>query len=675
MATRFRRSFMAKISSKLFICKSFFQLSAQKIPRAHASARAKYRSSGRSSPNSKVLVFGPVNPRGLGKMANFPRSHLLLTLSCFMVLGPQQTHAQELDSAQAMGIYRTIDQWVRQWEVPQDQTELQATLQDENQTPSLACASVTLRLDGQVIGRGQVVYRDPSPQSIIQATKIAIAQARGWVRQKHDGEPSDDLWLGIASRMTLSVELADRVVPMSPSALGLPDLGLSPGVDGLVMRLGEQSEIMSPDEMITLGFDPEQSAYSMATALSSDGAMALASVAELIERGYTFGRFKPIWIAQQGAGKGAVFLDRGGRMIEESSVGVQSVRDMGERIAHHLIAQRWPGSERYGMVGTRDIISGRANPEIAPPYEQALVAIALLRFAGTGDKAIHTQSHDHALKLLNDLGAVQPGESNPWDNAIDAAACVIALSYVDQSIVASEDDLVTLQSRCRATLAKTYTPVDGFLSSFPEAAKGLIAWAMVRDGNMYASSAVRAVFRETPPGQLVSQMPFLGWADLELAQGSSEVPAAGALNLMRTRMWDHQLTKADLNRADRDFAGAVVFTKSTSVLPTSGNLRPIAMVCSMLGDPRLTPGPISDPVVSSEIRRVALAMRFVDQLVMSESSGFLSRASERSVGGVRASLWEWKVSPASSAIALLAAVEFEQSVQAIGARPMPMAAP
>ena len=593
-----------------------------------------------------------------------------------MVLGHQQTHAQKLDSAQAMNVYRTVDQWVRQWEVPQDQSvHNQAEFLDEDQIPSLACASITLRLDGQVIGRGQVVYRDPSPQTTTQASRIAIAQARGWVRQKHDGEPSDDLWLGIASRMTLSVELADRVVPMSPSALGLPGLGLSPGVDGLVMRLGEQSEIMSPDEMITLGFDPEQAAYSMATALSSDGAMALASVAELIEQGYTFGRFEPIWIAQQGAGKGAVFLDRGGRMIEESSVGVRSVSDMGERIARYLIVQRWPGSERYGMVGTRDIISGRANPEIAPPYEQALVAAALLRFADAGSKPIHTQSHDHAMELLCDLGAAQPGESKPWVNGIDAAACLIALSYADQPVIASEDDLIALQNRCRATLAKAYTPMDGFSSTVPQKAQGLVAWAMVRDGNMYASSAVRAVFRDTPPGQLVSQMPFLGWADLELAHGTDEIPAAGALNLMRTRMWDHQLGKSDLDRSDRDFAGAVVFTKSTSVLPTSGNLRPIAMACSMLGDPRLTPGPISDAAVSTEIRRVASAMRFVDQLVMSESSGFLSRASERSVGGVRASLWEWKVSPASSAIALLAAIEFEQSIQAIGARPVPAAAP
>jgi len=79
--------------------------------------------------------------------------------------------------------------------------------------------------------------------------------------------------------------------------------------------------------------------------------------------------------------------------------------------------------------------------------------------------------------------------------------------------------------------------------------------------------------------------------------------------------------------------------------------------------------------MASEIGRVASAMRFVDQLVMDERSGFMSRAPDRCVGGVRESLWEWRVSPAWSAIALLAAVEFERSIQEIGARGLPAQQP
>jgi hypothetical protein len=342
---------------------------------------------------------------------------------------------------------------------------------------------------------------------------------------------------------------------------------------------------------------------------------------------------------------------------------------MGERIAAYLIAQQWPGSERFGMVGARDVVSGRTNPEVAPVYEQALVAHALLQFSNGHAEPVHLRAREVALQLLDDLGAVQPGEPAPWDDGIGSAACVIAMS--DEIEGFHTPEWIRLQTKCLKTLAGLYSPIDGFIPEIPAGAQGLVAWALVRSGDKNAERAVRAVFRDTPPGQLAGQMPFLGWAELGLSEHKNEVPAAGMLTQMRSRMWDHQLQKSDLDWRDRDFIGAVVFTNGSSTLPTSGNLRPIAMACSMLGDPRLTPGTIADGAVASEIGRVASSMRFVDQLVMSKASGFVSRAPHRCIGGVRSSLWEWKVSPASSAIALLAAIEFERSVKSIAARPIP----
>tara|TARA_R110002096_G_scaffold344921_2_gene537859 strand:- start:108321 stop:110138 length:1818 start_codon:yes stop_codon:yes gene_type:complete len=586
-----------------------------------------------------------------------------IALLLISVLGPTVASAQTLSAPDAMDVYRTIDSWVRQWEVEDEQITGEST-------PAFACVSVTLRLDGRVIGRGQIVNPDPNSESVALATRVAIAQARSWVRTKVDEEPTQDFWESMASRVTLSVELLDRIVPMSDTELGLPAMGLSPGVQALVMHLGERAEVMTPDEMISLGMGIEQAAYSMATTLSSDGAMALASVKELIDRGYSFSRGEPIWIAQSAADQGGVFLDRGSRMIEESSVGTNSVRAMSERIAGYLLAQRWPGAERYGIVGTREIVSGRANPEVALPYEQAMVATALLRFSEQGKNPIHTRSRDEAIRILQDLGAVQPGEPEPWIG-IHASASLIALSYLNQEQIKSDEDLSRLNERCAKALESLYTPIDGFPDSVPTGARGLVAWSLVRSGNKYASSAVRAVFRDTPQGELVSQMPFLGWAELELAGKASEVPAATALNQMRSRMWDHQLVSSDLDWKDRDYLGAVVFTKGTSGLPTSRNLRPIAMICTMLGDPRLTPGTIADMGIASEIGHSAAAMRFVDQLVMSDASGFLSRSPDRTIGGIRSSLSEWEVSPASSAIALLAAIEFDRSIKAIGTRPVP----
>ena len=623
----------------------------------------------------QVSVLGRVHPCRLGKMANFLRgSALFLALGAF-VLGPKVANAQELDAGESMGVYRTIDAWVRGWEIDESF--------DPSTLPPLACVSITLRLDGRVVGRGQAIDADGDAETIVQATRGAMSEARAWVRSRFDLEPSDEFWETTASRLTLSVELADQLVPMGEADLGIPGLGLSPGVHGLVMALGEQLDMMSPDEMISLGYGSsgglgiEQAAYAMATALSGDGAMALASTGELLGRGYRFSRFEPVWIAQQGGGKGAVFLDRGGRIVEDSGVGVRSVREMGERIAGYLVAQQYPGSEPFGMVGSRDVVSGRAYPEIAPVYEQGLVAAALLRFSTLGEGGVYGQSEEEALRLLRDLANVHPGEPEPWDTDLDggigSAACTIALSYVDPPVIGIDPGLVELETRCRGALNGVFSPIAGFNEQVPPGARGLIAWALVRSGSEYAERAVRMVFTDTDPSQLSGQMPFLGWAEVELAQGKDEVPASPALTEMREWMWKHQLSKSDLDWRDRDFIGSIVFTKGSGAggLPTSGNVRPIAMVATMLGDPRLTPGTIADPSIAREISKTASAMRFIDQLTMSETSGFMSRAPERSVGGVRSSLWGWRVSPSSSAVALLAAVEFERSIRAIAARGVP----
>lgn len=660
MATRLRRSLTAKISSKLFMVKSFFQLSDQRVPQLSARASTMRPSEATSSRSVQVSLLGLAPSFGLGNLGNFLRVRLLPGVLAISVLGLTNAHAQQLDINESMRVYRTIDSWVRDLDVPDETNE---------DIPALSVASVTLRLDGQVIGRGQIVHASPNEMTVAQATRSAIAQANQWVRNRADVEPSDEVWESIASRITLSVELAQELVPMSEDALAQHGLGLSQGVHALAMRLGERAEIVTADEMFTLGIAMDRAAYSMATELSGDGAMSLASIGELLSRGYEFARCEPIWIAQSTEGRGGVFIDRGGRVIEESAIGLTSVRSMADQLASFLVAQRWPGSEAYGMVGSRDVISGRSNPEVAPIYEQALVAYALMKYADDMNDPNKLAAREFAMDLLSAIAEVQPGEPAPWDDQIASAACMLA--FTEYGFGLRPDTFETLERRCSETLNKIYTPIDGFASTLPPAAQGLVAHALVKINHEHAEHAVRAVFRDTQPGELVAQMPFLGWAEFELAKGKEQVPASEALNQMRAFVWGHQLGKADLDWRDRDYIGSVVFTKGTNRLPGSENIRPIAFLCSMLGDPRLTQGTIADFEVASEIGRVAASMRFVNQLMVDDTSSFLSRAPQRSIGGVRQSLTDWNASPVSSALALLAAMEFEDSVRAIGARQAP----
>src|SRR5207247_423371 len=101
----------------------------------------------------------------------------------------------------------------------------------------------------------------------------------------------------------------------------------------------------------------------------------------------------------------------------------------------------------------------------------------------------------------------------------------------------------TAPEACRKRVLGSFDAELGFKADVPAPAKGLVALALVemmRQDNdddsrqtaaNLAESAVRRVYRDTPEGELVSQMPWLGWAELRLAalKGRDEVPAAVAL--------------------------------------------------------------------------------------------------------------------------------------------------
>lgn len=544
--------------------------------------------------------------------------------------------------------------WVGSWRV------------DEGADPiaDLGCAAVTLRLDGRVIGRGRALARDGDP--LVLATRGAIARARAGVRAGRDTEPTDEEWGALAQGLTVSVELGGRAVPISDTELASPHLGMSVGRDALVVRLGDRGVVMTPDEFVSSRIDPARAAYALATELSNDGGLALASIQELLERGFTFARSRIVWVAQPGAGKGAVFMDRGGRIIEPGESGLSGVRAMGEDLVSYLGAQRWAGVEALGVVGTRDVVTGRCDPEVAPVYEQALVALALSRWASVrGDARAIAIARD----VLSELARVEPGEAEPWAGAAGAAACVVAVDEFRALGEATSGPMDEMWARCVERVERAHDPARGYADDVVGGMRGLVAWALVRAGEDGREDAVRRVYREMERGMLVGQMPFLGYAELELAGNAETIGAREALRAMRDRVWAHQIVRADLEEpGDRDLLGAIVFTAKSDVMPTSDVMRPLVFLCAMLGDPRLSGRTMGEDGLSTDIARTGDAMRFARQLVMDDSSAFLSAAPGKCVGGVRVSLTDWRVSPASSAMALLACAEFERSVMAIMAR-------
>jgi hypothetical protein len=548
---------------------------------------------------------------------------------------------------------------------------------DEAALPAVYGAAITLRLDGRVLARGSAIAPDaPGPGPIAKAAADAVRAARSKLPSENDAL-ADERQAELAERITVSLELLGQPVPIPASELALPMAGSSPGAEALVVTdTAGRSLVSGVDAQLTRGADPARELSAMASELTGDGATALRPVPELLERGFRFARAPVVHLATPAEGLAPVFLDRGARVIGHDEVRTGSLRTMADGVAAHLRSRVWPGVERFGLAGDLRVVTGASEPMVAPPFEQGLVAYALLRHAETGGSGAEA-SRDAAARVLRDLAAVEPAEESPWARPTAAAIVAAALAELDAETRAADSELTALQARVLDTLRGAFDPASGFAADLPPAAKGLIAWAMVRaatlDGTITparAEGAVRAAFRETPPSQLVSQAPFLIWAELALhpASEGAPIPSAAALAEMRTLVWDHQLRPTDLRPIDRDLAGGIVFTRGRAVLPTWQTMRPLAALATMLRDERLTTGTASSGAVPGEIVRLTEGLRFVRQLAMTGDATWLARRPGQAQWGVRPALWDPTLSLEAGAMALLTACETLGAMRDVAAR-------
>ncbi len=184
--------------------------------------------------------------------------------------------------------------------------------------------------------------------------------------------------------------------------------------------------------------------------------------------------------------------------------------------------------------------------------------------------------------------------------------------------------------------------------------------------------------------RLVSAMPWYGWSQIRLERFRREIeaidrrldrrplfsdldtqipprdlPAAVALRQMRAEVWKHQLSELDAGDEGADLVGGIVFTSGdTSPLPTWQCVRPLAFIATMLGDPRLT-----EPHERAiELARLLKAFRFLRQLQIDQSVGWMHPAPDSVVGGLRAAAWDHTTPPDATSLALLAVCELLRSL-------------
>lgn len=545
---------------------------------------------------------------------------------------------------------------------------------DDEAMPEVFGAAVTLRIEGRVIGRGSAIGLERSAGRVAAATQLAFedAQASGLFDSVWGAEGAA---AGEPGRVRIALELAGELVPLDPESLVELTLGLSPGLDGVAVGRGTDLLADFPGAMLARNAGPATAASALVTSISGDEQDLLEQPVVLRDRGFRYYRFRTLHLAPPAGERGPIFLHRGGAIVEPGSTNTAAIVALAEDTARFLAARRWPGAEPYGLLGPLDPATGRSAPLVADPFAQAIAAYALAH-AGRHmalDPEVRRASSEAASALLDALGVLAPDEAAPWDDPIASAVTVAAIHATRGS--APDDAHARLLDRCERRLLEAFDPLFGFEDGLAPAAHGVIAWGLTararasRDDAALdlAESTLRASFRETDPGLLAAQMPFLAWAAMDLA-GAHEPMGTPALLAMRQAVRTHTIKPEDVPRIERDLVGGVVFTRGSVPLPSAQSLRPIAALARMLGHPALTPGTLGDGAVTGEIASMTRLLRFVRQLSAGPAEAHAYAPPEAAVGGVRNALWDQRMRPESAALALLAACETLDSLGAISER-------
>jgi len=591
---------------------------------------------------------------------------VVATFGQAVALQPAISSAQSspLPEAAMVG-YRTVDGWVRAWSLP-------AAPPDAPQLRGTGGAHVQLRLDGVLVGRGQALTRpgESGGVAVLAAVREAMRAAESRMQLPNDAMREAAI-AEQASRIMISVDLAGPLIPFEPATWPEAELTLSPGLEGVAVAIrahdGGISELAAafPSLLISSNTLPHRALASLcAQAMGEGGAAAALDQPQQIRsrHGVRMYRFRTTHLAQCQPRAEPVFLYRGIRLIDQSEITAAELHRMAEAMASHL-----------SVIFEADAISH-------PPESSALAAIALRRFAAFVPGARQPSNiHEVARRLVDTLG------SSDTIDRISTAAILLAAQHVEFSKPPAEmcgNPWFDLYSRLAAKVTAGHDDCAGVLAAAPATAKGPAALAfalypdLVRgsvneargDEVLSVDKALRQLMAEIPAGQLVSHMPWLGWAEIVLADQMAgmgvqpaDIPSAIALREMRTKVWEHQIGAMDLDKDSLDLAGGIVFTKAASPLPTWQCARPLAFIASMLRDDRLT----ESQERGMELARLLQSLRFVRQLQADESAGWMASNVREAIGGVRAAPWDHSMPPDATSMSLLFLIEAIRSLDAL----------
>jgi hypothetical protein len=551
------------------------------------------------------------------------------------------------DSAAVLGAFQEAQRWLRGG--------------GEGEPPELALGTgvaVALRQGGALQGRASAVDASltSDPESFAKMVRSAWAQAVGRMPLPNDAL-SGARMRDLGSSLSISLEVAWNLTPIDGATSRDIDAQVNPGVDGVAVSSGERWACVYPEELLAESLPPSAGIMLAAGRL---GDVALGVIPpELLkaQHGLRFYRFQTIHVVQASPQDPPVFRTRGQRLVSPAQFDGAALTAMGRGLSGYL-STRIDGDG--SLRGPIDPVRGKDVGTPPGVSSRALVAIALAR-ASTNpafNAAVRTQAASDAKRLRDAL---------PRDfKALGDVAALVLAEYGVGS------DGVHDKAPPRDVLWTTPELADGLLSQAGSLQGGWLAWAsVISAGNDpalldRAETVVRAVYRSTPPAGLVSHMPFLAWAEIDLARsrGTSDqpLPAASALRELADRIREHQRRGVDLSPADADLEGGILFPGLLEPWPTWHSARPVTFLAAALREPSLT----TPKDRFRDLNAALSGVRFLRQLCADDGHAWMQSSPAAARWGVRTSMIDQRQPPEASASALLAVCELLDSMRELG---------
>ncbi len=524
--------------------------------------------------------------------------------------------------------------------------------------------SITLRLEGGVLARA--VVAEGGPQAVREAMSVLMERAESRLPFAKDATWPEPV-RRLSGLMQIGVELGGPLVPLSIEQLADATLQISPGLDGVAVRIGDRAGAGMPSRMLEDGVEAALVLRSLVSELTGDPALGVVAPEELRrEHGVRFYRFGVTHLAQTEPGSTPVFLFRGGEVVRGSELRGRDLVVFAEDLALHMMLRKPEGKVGDDPLGgTLRPIQGVFESERATPLQLALAALALERLASDEryDAAVRAGAREFVRRLALAAAAIGEGATDEasasvWSGLRASSAMFDAMAAGDGVLDAF---LLECDRACDGALRRA--------EALGATVRPVTLWALATRARADESlrPRVRRMLRrswsETGPERSVSLLPWAGWAELAMAEGGGEVEGEEALRRARMLVWMHQLDAADTGREAPDLAGGVVFTAGENPLPTWHTVRPVAFFASMLGDPRLT----DREEAGREASRVLASVRFLRQLSVREAEAYAHRYRHRSMGGVRAALWDQRMPPEATAMTLITVCDTLDSLSRLAA--------